>query len=84
MIDNKKDRYTEDGYNIKTVWNFIKAFAGSKHDDATKAPQRTTQYCNGLFHGKQQPHRCWPRTKGPSLVIASPVCLPWWISFFLN
>lgn len=28
LIDNKKDRYPDDGFNSKTVWNFIQSFAG--------------------------------------------------------
>lgn len=27
LIDNKEARYLEDGYNIKTVWDFIKEYS---------------------------------------------------------
>ena len=30
LIDNKKNRYPDDGLNIKTVWDFINTFSGKK------------------------------------------------------
>ena len=30
LVDNKKDRYPGDGFNTKTVWDFITEFAGRK------------------------------------------------------
>ena len=30
LIDNKKDRYNDDGFDIKTVWDFINEFSGKK------------------------------------------------------
>ena len=30
LIDNKVDRYPNDGFDIKTVWDFINDFAGKK------------------------------------------------------
>ena len=30
LIDNKVDRYPDDGFNIKTVWDFINEFSGKK------------------------------------------------------
>jgi hypothetical protein len=51
MIDNKKERYTEDGYSIVTVWDFINAFPGRKHDDAAKAPKGQLNIATGYFTG---------------------------------
>ncbi len=30
LIDNKQDRYPDDGFDIKTVWDFINEFSGKK------------------------------------------------------
>ena len=30
LIDNKVDRYPDDGFDIKTVWDFINEFSGKK------------------------------------------------------
>lgn len=30
LIDNKVDRYPDDGLNIITVWDFIKEFSGKE------------------------------------------------------
>ena len=30
LIDNKVDRYPDDGFNIKTVWDFINEFSGKE------------------------------------------------------
>ena len=38
LIDNKKDRYPDDGFNIKTVWDFIRVFAGRKIDQPEDSP----------------------------------------------
>lgn len=31
LIDNKRDRYPQDNKNIRTVWDFIRTFAGQDH-----------------------------------------------------
>ena len=32
LIDNKQDRYPDDGFDIKTVWDFINEFSGKKSE----------------------------------------------------
>ena len=39
LIDNKIDRYPDDGYNIKTVWDFIRTFAGRDFDNPANEPK---------------------------------------------
>ena len=36
LIDNRIDRYPNDGFNIKTVWDFINEFAGKKSEQTGK------------------------------------------------
>lgn len=36
LIDNKVDRYPDDGLNIITVWDFIKEFSGKESGETGK------------------------------------------------
>lgn len=49
IIDNKVDRYPNDGFNIKTVWDFIKSFAGKDKADPKNEPKGTFDIVTGYF-----------------------------------
>jgi hypothetical protein len=49
LIDNKKDRYPDDGFNIKTVWDFIREFAGRKIDQPEDSPTGNLDIVTGYF-----------------------------------
>lgn len=49
LIDNKKDRYPDDGFNIKTVWDFIREFAGRKIDRTEDSPTGNLDIVTGYF-----------------------------------
>lgn len=55
IIDNKKDRYPNDGYHIKTVWDFIKTFAGH-HINCEEESTGTLDIVTGYFTYKSLKH----------------------------
>ena len=49
LIDNKKDRYPDDGFNSKTVWNFIQSFAGKNFDKPALEQKGKLDIVTGYF-----------------------------------
>ena len=49
LIDNKKDRYPDDGFNSKTVWNFIQSFAGKNFDNPALEQKGKLDIVTGYF-----------------------------------
>lgn len=49
LVDNKKDRYPEDGFNIKTVWDFIREFAGRNKAVPDNSPHGNLDIVTGYF-----------------------------------
>lgn len=49
LIDNKKDRYPGDGFNIKTVWDFIREFAGKDIANPGNTPHGKLDIVTGYF-----------------------------------
>lgn len=49
LIDNKKDRYPGDGFNIKTVWDFIREFAGKDIANPKDTPHGKLDIVTGYF-----------------------------------
>lgn len=49
LIDNKKDRYPDDGFNIKTVWDFIREFAGRDIEHPEASPTGNLDIVTGYF-----------------------------------
>jgi hypothetical protein len=49
LIDNKKDRYPGDGFNIRTVWDFIREFAGRDIFNPEKSPVGQLDIVTGYF-----------------------------------
>lgn len=49
LIDNKTDRYPDDGLNIKTVWDFIREYAGAKPDSNREVPHGKLDIVTGYF-----------------------------------
>ena len=49
LIDNKKDRYPEDKLDIKTVWDFIREYAGYKPDSPEYSPHGKMDIVTGYF-----------------------------------
>lgn len=49
LIDNKKDRYPDDGFNSKTVWNFIQSFAGRNIDNPALEQKGKFDIVTGYF-----------------------------------
>ena len=58
LIDNKVNRYPDDGLNIKTVWDFINEFSG-------KASQQTgnLDIVTGYPQIRNRPHKMTQRSK---------------------
>lgn len=49
LIDNKIDRYPDDGYDIKTVWDFIRTFSGRKSDEPADEQHGRLDIVTGYF-----------------------------------
>lgn len=49
LIDNKKDRYPDDGLDIKTVWDFIREYAGRDIAKPEKSPHGKLDIVTGYF-----------------------------------
>ena len=49
LVDNKKDRYPNDNKDIKTVWDFIKTFAGRDSEHPEMTPIGSLDIVTGYF-----------------------------------
>ena len=49
LIDNKKDRYPDDGYNIVTVWDYIRSFIGRNMDNPGMEQKGRLDIVTGYF-----------------------------------
>lgn len=49
LIDNKNDRYPNDGLDIRTVWDFVHEYAGKDKDSPTNSPCGNLDIVTGYF-----------------------------------
>lgn len=49
LIDNKKDRYPGDGFDIRTVWDFLRSFAGKDIFSSENSPHGNLDIVTGYF-----------------------------------
>ena len=49
LIDNKKDQYPGDGYNIVTVWDYIRSFIGRNVDNPDMEQKGRLDIVTGYF-----------------------------------
>ena len=49
LIDNEKDQYPGDGYNIVTVWDYIRSFIGRNIDNPDMEQKGRLDIVTGYF-----------------------------------